>query len=360
MATTVAVMYLGQDRRARRPATRSSTSRGIRTRTLCSPRYRLHPGRRLPAPVVVQEADVSDTVPIGMSLSSAVPSGPPLDLPDGRSAAAGHGHRAHRRLPLPAVRREPARRRESDMSTVYDWGRLTREEIDAFAPTALTVIPVGTTEQHGPHLATGTDAFIAESVALAGRRGRDATGRRSCSPRRSRTARRTTTFPSAARSRSTSTRSSACCSTCSLRPQPRAARGSSSSTPTVAMRPPARPPSPRRRVSSGSSRRPCLIADLLAPDEVEGPVRGARRQLRDVASARARCRTACASIGWRRRRAAPRALAGEGSSSPSRDAGSSWTGSPTAPTRHRPSAGKVALDACVQRARACLRGGRRS
>jgi len=52
------------------------------------------------------------------------------------------------------------------MSTVYDWGRLTREEIEAFAATALTVIPVGTTEQHGPHLVTGTDALLAETLAL--------------------------------------------------------------------------------------------------------------------------------------------------------------------------------------------------
>ncbi len=52
------------------------------------------------------------------------------------------------------------------MSTVYDWGRLTREEIEAFAATALTVIPVGTTEQHGPHLATCTDALLAETLAL--------------------------------------------------------------------------------------------------------------------------------------------------------------------------------------------------
>jgi creatinine amidohydrolase len=51
------------------------------------------------------------------------------------------------------------------MSAVHDWNRLTREEIVARAPQALTVIPVGATEQHGPHLATGTDALIAASVA---------------------------------------------------------------------------------------------------------------------------------------------------------------------------------------------------
>ncbi len=51
------------------------------------------------------------------------------------------------------------------MSTVHDWSRLTREEVAALAPEALTVVPVGSTEQHGPHLATGTDAVVAESVA---------------------------------------------------------------------------------------------------------------------------------------------------------------------------------------------------
>jgi len=42
---------------------------------------------------------------------------------------------------------------------------MTREEVRLLAAEALTVIPVGTTEQHGPHLATGTDALIARSVA---------------------------------------------------------------------------------------------------------------------------------------------------------------------------------------------------
>ena len=44
---------------------------------------------------------------LGLPLPPTVPAGPPLDLPDDRSAAAGGGRRAHRRLPLPAVRREP-------------------------------------------------------------------------------------------------------------------------------------------------------------------------------------------------------------------------------------------------------------
>ncbi|HET7450405.1 MAG TPA: creatininase family protein [Gaiellaceae bacterium] len=51
------------------------------------------------------------------------------------------------------------------MSTVLRWDALTRDEVAAAAPGALLVVPTGTTEQHGPHLATGTDAFIAEAVA---------------------------------------------------------------------------------------------------------------------------------------------------------------------------------------------------
>ena len=51
------------------------------------------------------------------------------------------------------------------MSTVLRWAALTRDEVAAAAPSALVVVPTGTTAQHGPHLATGTDAQIAEAVA---------------------------------------------------------------------------------------------------------------------------------------------------------------------------------------------------
>jgi creatinine amidohydrolase len=51
------------------------------------------------------------------------------------------------------------------MSKVLHWDGLTREEIASVAADALLVIPTGTTEQHGPHLATGTDALIATAVA---------------------------------------------------------------------------------------------------------------------------------------------------------------------------------------------------
>ena len=44
---------------------------------------------------------------------------------------------------------------------------LTRTEMREIAPSALAVLPVGATEQHGPHLPSGTDAMHAEYVARA-------------------------------------------------------------------------------------------------------------------------------------------------------------------------------------------------
>lgn len=48
------------------------------------------------------------------------------------------------------------------------WAALTLDEIgEAAAQGQLAVLPVGATEQHGPHLATGTDTLLAEHVSLA-------------------------------------------------------------------------------------------------------------------------------------------------------------------------------------------------
>jgi creatinine amidohydrolase len=48
------------------------------------------------------------------------------------------------------------------------WARLTFEEVGERAATgANAVLPVGATEQHGPHLVTGADSLFAERVALA-------------------------------------------------------------------------------------------------------------------------------------------------------------------------------------------------
>jgi creatinine amidohydrolase len=49
-----------------------------------------------------------------------------------------------------------------------DWSGLTAQEVGAAAQTGcVAVLPVGATEQHGPHLATGTDAILAEHGARA-------------------------------------------------------------------------------------------------------------------------------------------------------------------------------------------------
>jgi creatinine amidohydrolase len=48
------------------------------------------------------------------------------------------------------------------------WAAITMDEVGtAAAAGAVAVVPVGATEQHGPHLATGTDTLLAEHVADA-------------------------------------------------------------------------------------------------------------------------------------------------------------------------------------------------
>ncbi len=44
---------------------------------------------------------------------------------------------------------------------------LTREEARAVAPETLLILPLGATEQHGPHLPVGTDALVIEHIARA-------------------------------------------------------------------------------------------------------------------------------------------------------------------------------------------------
>ncbi|HJP76004.1 MAG TPA: creatininase family protein [Pseudonocardiaceae bacterium] len=48
---------------------------------------------------------------------------------------------------------------------VLRWAELNREQLTAALPQALVILPIGATEQHGPHLATGTDALLASTVA---------------------------------------------------------------------------------------------------------------------------------------------------------------------------------------------------
>ena len=45
------------------------------------------------------------------------------------------------------------------------WAELTREELAEVAPLAVTVLPVASIEQHGPHLPAGTDATLVTAVA---------------------------------------------------------------------------------------------------------------------------------------------------------------------------------------------------
>ena len=47
------------------------------------------------------------------------------------------------------------------------WARMTAPELrEAAASDALVILPVASVEQHGPHLATGTDTALGEAVAL--------------------------------------------------------------------------------------------------------------------------------------------------------------------------------------------------
>jgi creatinine amidohydrolase len=47
------------------------------------------------------------------------------------------------------------------------WADTDRAELARLLPDALVVLPVGATEQHGPHLPTGTDALLVTTVAEA-------------------------------------------------------------------------------------------------------------------------------------------------------------------------------------------------
>ena len=46
------------------------------------------------------------------------------------------------------------------------FAELNREQLRAIASNSLVVLPIGATEQHGPHLATGMDYLTVESIAL--------------------------------------------------------------------------------------------------------------------------------------------------------------------------------------------------
>jgi creatinine amidohydrolase len=48
--------------------------------------------------------------------------------------------------------------------SLLNWAELDREAVAAALPDAPVVLPLGALEQHGPHLATGTDFLVAQHV----------------------------------------------------------------------------------------------------------------------------------------------------------------------------------------------------
>jgi creatinine amidohydrolase len=50
------------------------------------------------------------------------------------------------------------------------FAEMTREELQRAAPESLIVLPLGATEQHGPHLPSGTDLFAVEAITHAAAR----------------------------------------------------------------------------------------------------------------------------------------------------------------------------------------------
>src|SRR3954471_4562320 len=52
------------------------------------------------------------------------------------------------------------------MTGFYRFNEQTRVRIGELAKDALVVLPVGATEQHGPHLPVGTDSFAIERIAV--------------------------------------------------------------------------------------------------------------------------------------------------------------------------------------------------
>jgi creatinine amidohydrolase len=53
------------------------------------------------------------------------------------------------------------------------WGEMTSREIAGLGDPAVVILPVAATEQHGPHLPTGTDAFILQGILEAAARRAD-------------------------------------------------------------------------------------------------------------------------------------------------------------------------------------------
>jgi creatinine amidohydrolase len=61
----------------------------------------------------------------------------------------------------------PNELRKNDDSTPFLLHEINRGEAHARAPEALLILPVGATEQHGPHMPLGTDFLLVEHVSRA-------------------------------------------------------------------------------------------------------------------------------------------------------------------------------------------------
>lgn len=48
---------------------------------------------------------------------------------------------------------------------ISDWAHLSRTQLTEQLPDSVVLLPIGATEQHGPHLATGADHLIAAAVS---------------------------------------------------------------------------------------------------------------------------------------------------------------------------------------------------
>ena len=48
----------------------------------------------------------------------------------------------------------------------YDMREMTWQEFDRIRHEKIVILPVGSTEQHGPHLPLSVDAIIAEGLSL--------------------------------------------------------------------------------------------------------------------------------------------------------------------------------------------------
>jgi len=57
--------------------------------------------------------------------------------------------------------------------TVVRWDETNRERLGELLPEAVVVVPTGATEQHGPHLPTGTDQFMAQTIVARATAGRE-------------------------------------------------------------------------------------------------------------------------------------------------------------------------------------------